>query len=81
MDFCLCYYLRVHGGGIEQGHTDPSTGAKVPAQEKLFKDDELMSLIDPILQMDDLNADGYIDYPEFVKAQQKAASQGQPGRR
>lgn len=32
-----------------------------------------MALIDPILTMDDYTSDGYIDYPEFVRAQQKAA--------
>ena len=33
-----------------------------------------MALIDPILQMDDSSKDGFIDYPEFIKAQQKAAA-------
>lgn len=31
-----------------------------------------MALIDPILQMDDTSRDGYIDYAEFIKAQEKA---------
>lgn len=31
-----------------------------------------MTLIDPILQMDDTSKDGYIDYGEFIKAQEKA---------
>lgn len=44
-------------------------------EEKIFKDDELVSLIDPILNMDDSNRDGYIDYPEFVRAQKKASVQ------
>lgn len=57
----------------EQGHKDPATGQTVQPQEKLFKDEELIQLIDPILSMDDSNSDGYIDYPEFVRAQQKAA--------
>lgn len=34
-------------------------------------------MIDPILQMDDYNRDGFIDYPEFVHAQQKAAANSQ----
>lgn len=33
-----------------------------------------MQLIDPILTMDDTNFDGFIDYPEFVIAQNKAGS-------
>lgn len=38
----------------------------------MFTDDELVSLIDPILQMDDSTQDGFIDYPEFVRAQEKS---------
>jgi len=59
----------------EQGHTDPATGQKqAGAKDKLFSDEELHKLIDPILSMDDTNGDGYIDYPEFVQAQMKAAA-------
>ncbi|RWS10875.1 multiple coagulation factor deficiency protein 2-like protein [Dinothrombium tinctorium] len=36
---------------------------------KLFTDAELVQMIDPILEMDDRNGDGYIDYPEFIAAQ------------
>lgn len=54
----------------EQGHHDPNNPAQTG--EKIFKDDELVQLIDPILNMDDGNKDGFIDYPEFVQAQQKA---------
>ncbi|OXU26722.1 sex-determining region Y protein [Nasonia vitripennis] len=56
----------------EEGNKDPNHGAA--AGEKIFQDDELVTLIDPILDMDDTNKDGYIDYPEFIQAQQKAAS-------
>ncbi|XP_076763358.1 lymphotoxin beta receptor inhibitor isoform X1 [Xylocopa sonorina] len=45
-------------------------------EEKLFNDDELITLIDPILSMDDSNNDGYIDYPEFIKAQQNTVAAG-----
>lgn len=44
------------------------------ARNKLFTDEELVKLIDPILSMDDSNKDGYIDYPEFIQAQQNAAA-------
>uniref|UniRef100_A0A336M6D7 CSON012808 protein n=1 Tax=Culicoides sonorensis TaxID=179676 RepID=A0A336M6D7_CULSO len=44
-------------------------------EEKIFSDEELQSLIDPILKTDDASQDGFIDYPEFVRAQQKAATQ------
>nr|CAD7455957.1 unnamed protein product [Timema tahoe] len=56
----------------EQGHQDPNN--PTPQGEKIFSDEELLQLIDPILNMDDGNNDGYIDYPEFVRAQQKAAA-------
>jgi hypothetical protein len=58
----------------EQGHQDPNN--PMPSGEKIFKDDELEQLIDPILKMDDGNKDGFIDYPEFVQAQQKAGAGG-----
>lgn len=46
-------------------------GAKAPPQgtTKIFADSELSMMIDPILDMDDRNRDGFIDYPEFVAAQ------------
>ncbi|XP_062561756.1 G-box-binding factor isoform X9 [Armigeres subalbatus] len=48
-------------------------------QDKIFSNDELSALIDPILSSDDHNQDGFIDYPEFVRAQHKAATQGAQG--
>lgn len=54
---------------VEQGNVEGK-------QNKLFKDEELVQLIDPILSMDDTNNDGYIDYPEFIQAQQNAAAAG-----
>ncbi|CAH0730902.1 unnamed protein product, partial [Brenthis ino] len=41
----------------EQGHNEKQPGAP-PVGEKIFKDDELTNLIDPILNMDDHNRDG-----------------------
>lgn len=41
------------------------------ATTKIFNDMELQQMIDPILEMDDTNRDGYIDYPEFVAAQKQ----------
>ncbi|XP_026748064.1 multiple coagulation factor deficiency protein 2 homolog isoform X1 [Trichoplusia ni] len=63
----------------EQGHKQqPPQQGSPPVGEKIFGDDELVNLIDPILNMDDHNRDGYIDYPEFVRAQQKSQQkQGQ----
>ena len=47
-----------HGGG--NGHGG-----------KIYSDEELVRQIDPVLNNDDLNKDGYIDYPEFLMAQRK----------
>lgn len=46
-------------------------GANAPAHgtTKVFTDLELEQMIDPILQMDDKNNDGFIDYSEFISAQ------------
>ncbi|XP_038220455.1 multiple coagulation factor deficiency protein 2 homolog isoform X2 [Zerene cesonia] len=61
----------------EQGHKQQPQQGQPPVGEKIFKDDELTNLIDPILNMDDHNRDGFIDYPEFVRAQQKNQREGQ----
>ncbi|KAL6433734.1 hypothetical protein ACFW04_005772 [Cataglyphis niger] len=53
-------------------HEQDSAGGT--QENKLFSDEELVQLIDPILSMDDSNNDGYIDYPEFIQAQQNAAA-------
>lgn len=59
---------------LVQGGHDPAAAGSTPPPEKNFTDEELMQLIDPILTLDDTNFDGYIDYPEFVIAQNKAGS-------
>lgn len=69
LDGCELIKSLIHWheqGNKEQGHAN--------AAGKLFSDNELVNLIDPILTMDDSNTDGYIDYPEFVRAQQYAAA-------
>ena len=59
---------------LEQ-ENNKEVGGTNPGQ-KLFRDEELVTLIDPILSLDDINSDGYIDYPEFIQAQQNAAATG-----
>lgn len=58
----------------DQSNHDKNSGQPLP-EEKIFKDDELVSMIDPILETDDKNNDGYIDYSEFVIAQNAAQAQ------
>lgn len=67
---CLFGYMLL----LEQGSKDKAGNV----EDKVFKDEELVNLIDPILNIDDSNRDGYIDYPEFIRAQQKAAGQNKP---
>jgi len=55
---------------------DHNGGQPVP-EPKIFGDDELINMIDPILQNDDKNGDGFIDYAEFSLAQAAAASKVQ----
>jgi len=62
-------FLSISFTSVEQGGSESSVQG-----DKLFKDEELVQLIDPILSMDDGNNDGYIDYPEFIRAQQNAAA-------
>jgi len=31
-----------------------------------FQDDQLAFLVDPVLDTEDLNRDGFIDYPEYI---------------
>lgn len=62
--------VQTEQGSKEQHNHDHSQPA---VEEKIFTDEELLTLIDPILTMDDYSQDGFIDYPEFVRAQQKAA--------
>ena len=56
------YFCKVeHSHGEESGDS----------QNVVFSDEDLMRQVDPVLEHDDLNKDGYIDYPEFVISQQK----------
>ena len=55
---------------MEQAGQAPNPQAQHhPGTTKVFTDVELEQMIDPILQMDDKNNDGFIDYAEFISAQ------------
>jgi multiple coagulation factor deficiency protein 2 len=73
--WCLSSLTLIYAS--EQGSKEQDASGQQRIDEKVFSDDELVSLIDPILQMDDISRDGFIDYPEFIKAQQKAAANQQ----
>jgi len=61
----------------DEANHDPKSGQPKP-EPKIFLDEELQNMIDPILESDDKNKDGFIDYPEFIAAQQAAASTQTP---
>ncbi|KAI1284888.1 Multiple coagulation factor deficiency protein 2 -like protein [Halotydeus destructor] len=67
LDGCELIKSLIHWHVEESKHL----GANAPptGTTKLFNDGELSQMIDPILEMDDRNRDGFIDYPEFVAAQ------------
>ena len=46
---------------------DEETGER--AEE--YTEEELASMVDQILEEDDLNNDGFIDYPEFIESQKR----------
>ncbi|CAG0896710.1 unnamed protein product [Cyprideis torosa] len=47
---------------------DPNSDTPLP-EARIFTDEELVQLVDPILNSDDRNRDGFIDYAEFVRSQ------------
>lgn len=69
-------FIRISWWDISaQGSKENTHQEQIPqVEEKIFTDEELNTLIDPILGSDDLNKDGFIDYPEFIRAQQKSAA-------
>jgi len=56
----------------QSGHDGHEAGHQAPPEPKTFTDQELFELIDPIIDQDDRNRDGFIDYSEFMVAQQNA---------
>jgi hypothetical protein len=74
----VTFFFVVNCFAAAQGSQQVPEGQQVPhVEEKIFTDEELNTLIDPILQSDDLNRDGFIDYPEFIRAQQRSQQQQQ----
>jgi len=73
------HYFKVHDSdnddkldGIELANAmahyhDEESGEK----PEDYTEEELASMVDQILDEDDLNKDGYIDYPEFIASQQR----------
>ena len=75
------HYFKLHDydnnnklDGIELGnamthfHDEEGTNQETTSS---YSDEQLANMIDQILEEDDLNKDGYIDYTEFVGAQKR----------
>ena len=52
-------------------------GGQPLPKKKIYKDDELVNMIDPVLASEDKNLDGFIDYPEYIMARQAATARSQ----
>ena len=77
------HYFKLHDydnnnklDGIELGnamtHFHDEENPQDQTETTSYTDEQLSSMIDQILEEDDVNKDGYIDYTEFVGAQKKA---------
>ena len=62
----IFYFLHFTADETSHQHGADSHSSKPP---RIFLDKELGDMIDPILVSDDRNKDGFIDYYEFVAAQ------------
>jgi len=49
-------------------HTEGESHDGHDHNPKIFEDSQLAFLVDPVLQGDDINRDGFIDYAEFIAA-------------
>ncbi|CAL1539076.1 unnamed protein product [Lymnaea stagnalis] len=75
------HYFKLHDydnnnklDGVEIGKAlthfhDGDNDVADSSQERPYSDDEMESIIDSALRSEDLNNDGYVEYPEFMTAQ------------
>lgn len=47
----------------------PQNAHQASGTTKIFTDQDLINMIDPIMELDDRDRNGFIDYAEFVSAQ------------
>ncbi len=60
---------------FQEDHNEEGEEGDSPASSYSMSDDELSNLIELILQEDDLNDDGYVDYYEFVQASRRGSDE------
>merc|ERR1712226_339756 len=62
--------------GMDDDHHEDEEGAENPEEQNpepkaTFKVDEIIPIVDSILEQDDKNKDGYINWPEFISRQKQ----------
>ncbi|XP_052766088.1 multiple coagulation factor deficiency protein 2 homolog isoform X2 [Mya arenaria] len=57
---------------ITHFHEDDGDDPKDPALNKAWTDEMIANIVDAVIEEDDVDGDGYIEYVEFVTAQRKA---------
>ena len=71
-------FIHWHDHSNDDIHDFVVEGEQQPLPEKkIYTDDELVNMIDPILATDDKNLDGFIDYPEYILARKAATARSQ----
>ena len=55
-------------GGKKQVDPDPEHCLKLNIFLFVIQDEQLALLVDPVLETEDRNRDGFIDYPEYIAA-------------
>ena len=74
IDGCELVKLFIHWH--DHSNHEKEGGQPLP-KKKIYKDDELVNMIDPVLASEDKNLDGFIDYPEYILARQAATARSQ----
>ena len=83
----LCFFC-LRNGCTAQSHADcwfsdheESSGQQdqqgEKPQPKVFTDDEIANIVDTVIQDNDSDGDGYVEYFEFKRKQDQAKRQGQ----
>lgn len=59
--------------GVDKSHAEAAAAdtkrRRFVTKEKIFTDEELAETVDSMMSEGDMNGDGYIDYEEFIQAQ------------
>lgn len=59
----ISHYSQHGGAELEEGEENHGSG---------LEEEQIVNLVDAVMEQDDFNEDGFVDYFEFVKAQKEA---------